>query len=151
MTLLALPAPAAEICVYYAPLCQAYWYYDAVFDGTFISIERRERKVDVAGPRQVIPYREVTFAVHQTWKGIKGRRVKLHLGLDYDAFIVKGGERYMIFANKWSDHLSADNCSPSTSWFCALHPPSALASARQAALNDQRPTTNDQRPTTGDD
>jgi hypothetical protein len=101
------------------PICQEFWQYDAVFDGTVTSI-RQERGVASAewiGLREV--HRVVTFEVHRTWRGESARSVQLVLpGGDglwvEDTLVVKQGLRYVIFAGRMpSGHLSASECGPS--------------------------------------
>jgi hypothetical protein len=48
------------------PLCQTFWSYDAVFEGTVVSIDAKA--AEDTGPTYLrIPYRLVTFDVHRSW------------------------------------------------------------------------------------
>ena len=100
------------------PLC-ARWQedYDAVFDGTVVSIRRVDLPDRHNGGR-LIGHRLITFDVHDEWKGNLGHTVDL---LQYGGYGVvtsndfhaEKGVRYVIFAHYDDGTLATSSCSPS--------------------------------------
>jgi hypothetical protein len=98
-------SPAEAACDVPGPVCQTYWTYDAVFDGTVLSIERTdsdsEFAIKVGGGDRL-----VTFEIHRAWKGIDGKQAQLVLAGGFGSYVVSEtldvsvGERDVIFASR---------------------------------------------------
>jgi len=102
VVMLGIAVPAQAICAWVGGPCTTFWSYDAVFDGTVVSVEQKPAPRE--GPDSV-PYRLVTFQVHRSWRGDPGPRIQLRspggpnlvLSESID-FVVH--RRYLVFAHR---------------------------------------------------
>jgi hypothetical protein len=116
--LLCTPATASALCIWTGGLCNTFWMYDSVFEGTVVSIE--QNGPDTSEPTYLrFPYRIVTFDVHRRWRGEPGPRIQLRMtggpGLwveDSIDFVV--GRRYLVFASRHPEkgYLLTNSCAP---------------------------------------
>ena len=122
LVLLACPRTAAALC-YASPwpfgLCAEYWSYDAVFEGSVISIEQKDADPNAAESVR-LPYRIITFHVHRRWRGQPDGTVRLRtygsptMAVGED-FRFTTGKRYVVFATRASDGwLTTNACTPTT-------------------------------------
>ena len=111
-------APLAHaLCMVPPPICEGFWSYDAIFDGTVSSIERRDLPF-VSGTDTNIPYQLVTVSVNKAWRGTEKSTEQLLVAGGYgtwveDAFRFESGRRYLIFARRRPDGLlTTSECTP---------------------------------------
>jgi hypothetical protein len=129
-------SPVEAICVTGSGLCEDYWKYEAVFDGTVRRIERRNLP-DTTGKE--IGHRLVTFTVHKAWKGVSGDAVQLLLLGGYEVTISESFDplvdrRYIVFALKRDDgYLTSNGCAPNVEYGAAGSTLAFLASLDQPA------------------
>jgi len=122
-----IAAPASALCVSGIPLCQSFWGYEAVFEGTVLSIDQKAAS-DPATPFKEIPeslrppFRIVTFEVVRSWRGDRGPRISLIIaggraGWVEDLVDYARGGRYLVFAYRVAadgNILSTSACAPGT-------------------------------------
>jgi hypothetical protein len=115
--LLALPGPAYALCSWLGPPCSTFWSYEAVFEGTVVSIEQKPADPLDTGLR--VPFRIVTFEIHRSWRGDRGPRIQIkspggpNVWVE-DAFNFSMNRRYLVFARRPSEGapLSTSKCDP---------------------------------------
>jgi len=120
-------APASALCVSGVPLCQSFWSYETVFEGTVVRIDQKTAD-DPATPFKDMPerfrppFRIVTFEVLHSWRGDRGPRIGLTLAGGSGVWVedsvdyVQGGH-YLVFAYRVpadSNILSTSACAPGT-------------------------------------
>jgi hypothetical protein len=148
LALLASSTDAYALCAAGQTLCEMFWSYDAVFDGTVLDIEHKPPDPE-APPSSRFPYRIVTFDVHRSWRGEPGPQLQLRLagGRNPDGTSVLVGEsfeftvggRYLVFASRFGEtasYLTTSSCDPTAAV------PSRSAAASLAFLDTlSRPST----------
>jgi hypothetical protein len=116
--LMGMSGPAYALCSWQGPPCSTFWSYEAVFEGTVISIE--QKPADPLDPGHLrIPHRIVTFEIHRSWRGDRGPRLQIkspggpNVWVE-DAFNFSVNRRYLVFARRPSEGapLSTSKCDP---------------------------------------
>jgi hypothetical protein len=118
-------SPAPALCAIMGrDLCNRFWSYDAVFDGTVVAIDQSRPDPDEPTLYQT-PYRLVTFQVHTSWRGDAGAQIQLRMpgGPTDDGLYMWVGEsvefergrRYLVFASlvgMKTKYLTTTSCAP---------------------------------------
>ena len=116
--LLSLSARAHAGCPWLGPPCSTFWSYEAVFEGTVVSVE--QKPADQLAPEHLrTPYRVVTFDVQRSWRGDGSPRVELrspggpNVWVE-DAFNFSANRRYLVFARRQpgGTALTTSKCDP---------------------------------------
>jgi len=92
-------------CVVGAPVCQAYWTTDAVFDATVEGIDLASGDRELGGRSFPFPEKIVHLNVRQAWKGVPAGPLDIVTAGDGAAcgYDFKRAKRYLVFAFKAPD------------------------------------------------
>jgi hypothetical protein len=107
-------------CIIPPPLCESFWTFDAVFDGTAVRDEtvvvdtddyeyspERQAPVLVKKP---VRHRLVTFQMHRSWRGDRSPEIAILETPGAESFKAVLGRRYLILASSWNGRLVAQGC-----------------------------------------
>jgi hypothetical protein len=81
--LLCTTSPAAALCVGGVPLCESFWSYEMVFEGSVSAIVQEPGRAEVRWNGMQIEHQVVTFDVRRRWRGDPASQVQL-IGLVSD-------------------------------------------------------------------